>query len=135
VLALSIRFLTIAVGSIEAGLSRVSPRVEEAARLLGLPSHRLLQVIHRPLARRAVAAAGLMVFVDCMKELPTTLLLRPLNGETLATLVYNQASRGSYEDGAIAALLIVLVGLFPIMHLMQSVQADTNGSEKHSLIK
>ena len=60
-------------------------------------------------------SAGLLVFVDCMKELPATLLLRPLNFETLATHVYGEAARGTYEDGSIAALAIVLFGLVPVM--------------------
>ena len=63
------------------------------------------------------AAAALLVFVDCMKELPATLLLRPLNVETLATHVYAAAARGTYEDGAIAALMIILAGLAPVVLL------------------
>jgi len=70
-----------------------------------------------PLLRPALGAAALLVFVDCMKELPATLLLRPLNFETLATHLYADASRGTYEDGAVAALAIVLVGLLPVILL------------------
>jgi iron(III) transport system permease protein len=65
----------------------------------------------------ALGAAAILVFVDCMKELPATLLLRPFGFETLATHIYAEASRGSYEDGAVAALLIVLVGLGPVLLL------------------
>ena len=61
-----------------------------------------------------MAASAVLVFVDCMKELPATLLLRPLGVETLATLLYGEAARGTYENGAIAALLIVSVGLLPV---------------------
>ena len=61
-----------------------------------------------------LGAAALLTFIDCMKELPATLLLRPLNVETLATAVFGEASRGTYEDGAVAALAIVLLGLLPV---------------------
>ncbi len=67
-----------------------------------------------------VAAAALLVFVDCLKELPATLLLRPLNVDTLATAVYGQASRGVFEEGALAALLIVLAGLYPAVILART---------------
>jgi len=62
----------------------------------------------------AIAAAAILIFVDCMKELPATLLLRPLNFETLATHLYGEAARGTYEDASVAALLIVLVGMIPV---------------------
>ena len=68
----------------------------------------------------AMAAAALLVFVDTMKELPATLLLRPLNFETMATWLYAEASRGTYEEGAVAALMIVLVGLLPVMLLART---------------
>jgi iron(III) transport system permease protein len=76
--------------------------------------------IQLPLLRPALASAALLVFVDCLKELPATLLLRPLNVETLATLVYGHATRGAFEDGALAALVIVLVGVFPVVRLTRS---------------
>jgi iron(III) transport system permease protein len=85
--------------------------------MLGAGSAEVTRRLHWPLARPAIAAAALLVFVDCMKELPATLLLRPLNVDTLATIVYGHASRGSFEDGALAALLIVLAGLYPSMLL------------------
>jgi iron(III) transport system permease protein len=69
------------------------------------------------MTRPALATAALLVFVDCMKELPATLLLRPLGFETLATHLYGEAARGTYEDGAVAALLIVAAGLIPVLVL------------------
>jgi iron(III) transport system permease protein len=72
------------------------------------------------LIRPAIAAAALLVFVDCLKELPATLLLRPLNLDTLATIVYGHASRGSFEDGALASLLIALAGLYPAIILARA---------------
>jgi iron(III) transport system permease protein len=79
----------------------------------------LTREIHLPLVRPALLAAALMVFVDAMKELPAPLLLRPLNVDTLATGLYAHASRGSFEDGALAALAIVVVGLVPVVALMR----------------
>lgn len=119
----SVRFLAIAIGGTQSGLARVSPRIDDAARLLGLPQGQIKSRMHWPLARGAIAAAALLVFVDCMKELSATLLLRPLNVETLATIVYNHASVGSYENGAFAALLIVAVGLIPVLLTVRMTDA------------
>lgn len=119
-IAYVIRYLAIAVGSIEAGLSRIPPSIEQASRLLGESSTRTLRLIHLPLLRPALASAALLIFVDTMKELPATLLLRPLNFDTLATLLYAEASRGTYEEGAVAALFIVLVGLIPVILLART---------------
>jgi iron(III) transport system permease protein len=69
--------------------------------------------------------AALLVFVDCMKELPATLLLRPLAFETLATHLYGEAARGTYEDGAIAAILVVLFGLIPVILLARLSRQET----------
>jgi iron(III) transport system permease protein len=112
-----VRFLALATGGAEAGFSRVSPSLDEAARTMGeRPAGRLWR-IHLPLARPALATAALLVFVDCMKELPATLLLRPLGIETLATHLYGEAVRGTYEEAAIAALLIVAAGIVPVIVL------------------
>jgi iron(III) transport system permease protein len=120
VIAYVVRFLAIAISGIDSGLTRVSPRIDDAARMLGAGEPELLRRIHWPLIRPAIAASALLVFVDCLKELPATLLLRPLNLETLATIVYGHASRGSFEDGALAALLIVLAGLYPAIILARA---------------
>lgn len=111
------RFLAIGINGIESGLARISRRVDDAARILGAGGGVLLRQFYWPLARPAIAAAGLLVFVDVLKELPATLLLRPLGVETLATTVYGHASRGVFEEGAPAALLIVLAGLVPALIL------------------
>ncbi len=117
VLAYTIRFLAIPVGSLEAGYGKIGETLDMAARSLGERPPGLVRRIHLPLLRPALGAAALLVFVDCMKELPATLMLRPLNLETLASHVYGEAARGTYEDGALAALLIVLVGLAPVILL------------------
>jgi iron(III) transport system permease protein len=111
------RFLTISAGTIEAGFSRVSPSIDHAAKTLGATLSRALVRVQLPMLKPALATGALLVFVDCMKELPATLLLRPLGFETLATHLYGEAIRGTYEDAAIAALLIVAVGVLPVIVL------------------
>jgi len=120
VLAYTLRFLIISAGGIEAGFARVPASLDQAARALGASPGATLRRVHLPLLRPSMAAAALLVFVDAMKELPATLLLRPLNFETLATWLYADAARGAYEDGAMAALLIVLAGLVPVILLART---------------
>ncbi|AOB31535.1 iron ABC transporter permease [Bordetella sp. H567] len=115
--AYAIRFLAIATGGLEAGLARIPPSLEQAARLLGESPGGTLRRVHLPLLRPAIAGAALLVFVDAMKELPATLLLRPMNFDTLATWLYAEAARGTYEEGAVAALAIVAAGLIPVILL------------------
>jgi iron(III) transport system permease protein len=123
------RFLAISAGGIEAGMSRIPPSLDHAARMLGRTSTGTLRAIHLPLVRPALLTAALLVFVDCMKELPATLLLRPLAFETLSTHLYGEAARGTYEDGAIAAVLIVLFGLIPVIVLARlSRREDERGA-------
>ena len=120
VVACVIRFLVMPVGGIEAGLARIPPTLEQASRLLGEGRLATLRRVHLPLLRPAVATSAMLVFVDAMKELPATLLLRPADFDTLATWLYAEAARGTYEEGAIAALCIVVAGLIPVMLLARS---------------
>lgn len=132
VIAYAIRFLAIPIGGLEAGYAKFSSHLDMAARSLGCSKRAAVRRIHLPLLRPALATAALMVFVDCMKELPATLLLRPLGVETLATHIYGEAARGTYEDGAVAALLIVLVGLAPVILLARLSRSAVAGSLKGS---
>jgi iron(III) transport system permease protein len=125
VIAYVVRFLAIGAGGAEAGFSRVPLSVDDAARTLGETPTRRLWRIHLPLTRPALATSALLVFVDCMKELPATLLLRPIGFETLATHLYGEAVRGTYEDAAVAALLIVVVGLAPVRLLARASEAHS----------
>lgn len=95
------------------------PSLEQASRLLGENGAGTFARVHFPLLRPALVSSALLVFADAMKELPTTLLLRPVNFETLATLLYAEAARGTYEEGAIAALMIVLAGTLPVILLVR----------------
>jgi iron(III) transport system permease protein len=115
--AYTVRFLAISGGTIETGLLRIPRSLDFASRSLGQTSTQTLKRVLLPLSKPAIAAAALLVFVDCVKELPATLMLRPLNFETFATHLYAEAARGTYEDGAIAALSIVLIGLLPVLAL------------------
>ncbi len=122
VLAYTIRFMRIGTGAVAAQFAQIPVEVEHVARTLGARPRALARQIQLPLLRPAVAGAALLVFVDALKELPATLLLRPLNVETLATLVYGANSRGLFEDGALAALLIVLAGLGPVIWLTRATR-------------
>jgi iron(III) transport system permease protein len=117
VLAYTIRFLAMSINGIEAGYAKISTSVDHASRSLGESALGTLRKIHLPMLRPALGAAAILVFVDCMKELPATLMLRPFGIETLATHIYAEAVRGTYEDGAVAAILIVLAGLLPVLML------------------
>jgi iron(III) transport system permease protein len=117
IVAYVIRFLAIAIGFAQAGFARIAIEFDDVARMLGAGPNTLARTIHLPLARPAIWGASLLVFVDCLKELPATLLLRPLNTETLATYIYQFATRGSFEEGALAALIIVAVGIGPVMYI------------------
>ena len=117
------RFLAIAAGGIEAGMTRVPVTFDHAARSLGRSPSGVFRQIHLPLSRASMVAAGLLIFVDCVKELPATLLLRPLNVETLATHLYGEAARGTYEDASIAALMIVLIGMVPVILLSGRIRS------------
>lgn len=120
VYAYSVRFLAMSIGGAESGLSRVTSSLDMASRTLGRTAGRTLFDVHLPIIRPALISAAMLVFVDCMKELPATILLRPFNFDTLATLVYTQASLEAFEDAAPAALMIVLVGLIPVALLAQT---------------
>jgi iron(III) transport system permease protein len=128
VYAYVIRFLAVALGGIEAGLERISPNLDAASRTLGETAATTLWRIHLPLLVPALGAAGLLVFVDSLKELSTTLMLRPFNFETLATHVYAFAALEQIESGALGALTIVLAGLVPLIVLHHAIAGGRAGS-------
>jgi iron(III) transport system permease protein len=117
VLAYFVRFLAIPAGGLDAAYARIRPQVDWSARSMGAGRGRILGRVHLPLLLPALSAAALLVFLDAMKELPATLLLRPFDRETLATALYAEAARGTYEEGAVAALALVVVGL-PVIALL-----------------
>ncbi|MGH1416663.1 MAG: ABC transporter permease [Pelagimonas sp.] len=111
ILSYCVRFFAIAQGAADAAMGRVSPNLALAARSLGRNQGQVLGAVYYPLMRASVASALLLVFVDCVKELPATLLLRPFNYDTLATRVHEQASLEALGDAAPAAILVILTGL------------------------
>ena len=115
------RFLAIALGSAEAGLSKVTYNMDMAARTLGSGPRSTLFSVHAPLIRSSIISGSVLVFVDIMKELPATLILRPFNFETLATFVYQYASDELLNECAPAALTIVLAGLLPVLLLNRAI--------------
>lgn len=124
VFAYSVRFLAVAAGAIESSLDKVTPSMDKAARSLGHDTLSTLWRVHLPLIRPGLLTGALVVFVDCMKELPATLMLRPFNFDTLATHVYQFASDERLEASAMGALMIVLVGLIPVILLSRSIRGD-----------
>jgi len=123
--AYTVRFLAISAGGIEAGLARIPISFDHAARTLGQSKTGTFRFVHLPLSKAAITAAALLVFVDCVKELPATLLLRPLNVETFATHLYGEAARGTYEEASIAALAIVAIGILPVILLSRMGRVAT----------
>ena len=114
ILAYCVRFFAIAQGAADGAMGRVPPSLPMAARSLGRTRSQVLREIYLPLVRTTVGSALLLVFVDCVKELPATLLLRPFNFDTLATRVHEQASLENLSDASPGAIMIVLVGLMAV---------------------
>lgn len=126
VFACTARFMAMGHGSLETGFGKLSPHLDMAARTLGRGPGGTLRAVLLPLMRPALLTAFLLVFVEACKELSATILLRPFDFDTLATFVYAQASRAAFEDGAVAALVIVAIGILPVVLLNRSLlQAET----------
>ena len=115
VLAYVVRFLSLSFGTLEAGYGQIAPGLDMAAHSLGADKNATLRRVHLPLLRAPMVTALLLVFVDVMKELPATLILRPFDFETLATHIYTYASLGQMEDAALPALIILAIGMVPVM--------------------
>jgi iron(III) transport system permease protein len=118
-----VRFSAVALQSVEAGYARVPPSIDETARLLGGGARRIFVELHLPLLKRSALAAALLVFVDVMKELPATLVLRPFGSDTLAVVAYNLARDERLAEAALPSLAIVAVGLIPVMLLSRALRA------------
>ncbi|MEQ9447315.1 MAG: iron ABC transporter permease, partial [Rhodospirillaceae bacterium] len=122
-----VRFLTVSFNAVSGSLSGVSPYMDAAARSLGATPREVVRRVHLPLIAPGVSAAALLVFVDVMRELPATLILRPFNFETLATRVYRLASDERLAEASTAAVAIVLVGLVPVILLYKLGQTERPG--------
>ena len=122
-----IRFLALTLGTVDAALAKIAPGIDGAARTLGAGPGRTLMAVHLPMLRGSLLTAGLLVFVDCMKELPMAMLLRPFNFETLATYVHQLASDELLEEAAPGALAIVLAGIVPVVLLSTAIRRARPG--------
>ena len=120
------RFLTVAYQSFESGFAGISQDIDAAAQTLGATTREMIREIHLPLLKPSIFAACLLVFVDVMRELPATLILRPFNFDTLATQVYRLASDERLAEASSAALLIVLIGILPVVLLQRSTSFRRN---------
>jgi iron(III) transport system permease protein len=127
ILGYVVRFLVLSFGTIEAGLAKVTRNMDDAARALGHRPATVLRRVHFPMLRGSMLTAGLLVFVDCMKELPMTLLLRPFNYETLSTFVYQFAKDELLEECALGALTIVAAGIGPVVLLTRAIRHSRPG--------
>ena len=117
-----VRFVAVALQSVQSGYARIPHSLDESARMLGTTGWALVRQVHFPLLHRSVAAAGLLVFVDVMKELPATLVLRPFNSDTLAVMAYQLARDERLGEAALPALALVLVGLLPVLLLSRTLR-------------
>jgi iron(III) transport system permease protein len=120
VFAYVVRFLAVGYQAVDASLARITPSMDMAARSLGVGPGGVLRRIHLPLLRRGLFTGALLVFVDVMKEMPATLLLRPLGYDTLAVRVWQFTSESLWEAAALPALTIVAAGILPVVVLVRS---------------
>jgi iron(III) transport system permease protein len=130
VYAYLVRFFAVALQAVEAGLSKITPNMDSAARSLGFGPGATLARVHAPLLWRSALTAGLLVCVDVMKELPATFVMRPFNFDTLAVQAYNLASDERLAEASTAALTIVVVGLVPLIVLSRMMLDPQRGAGK-----
>ena len=124
VFACLVRFMTSALQTVDSALHRVTPHMDDASRSLGLTPAQSLRRVHLPLLRRGLLTAGLLVFIDVMKELPATLVMRPFNFDTLATQAYTLATDERLAEASTATLAIVAVGLLPLFVLCRQIARE-----------
>jgi iron(III) transport system permease protein len=127
VIAYLVRFLAISLSTAEAGLAKITPNMDAAARTLGHAPGTVLRRVHAPLMWGSVLTAAMLVFVDVMKELPATMILRPFNFDTLAIRAYQLASDERLADSSNSALAIVLVGIIPVIALSVAIARSRAG--------
>jgi len=119
-----VRFLAVAAGPVESGLHNIPPSLDAAARTLGASVGKVARTIHAPMLRRSLLTAALLVFVDVLKELPATIIVRPFNFDTLAIRVYNLASDERLAQASTGALVIVAIGIVPVIILTRMIARD-----------
>jgi iron(III) transport system permease protein len=125
--AYNVRFLAVSLQTVEAGLGKIKPTLDNAGRSLGLSPLGVLQRLHLPLMKGSLLTAILLVFVDVLKELPATLILRPFNFNTLAVRAYVLASDERLADAGLPSLMIVAAGIIPVILLSRSISKSRAG--------
>jgi iron(III) transport system permease protein len=130
VFAYLVRFLAVSIGTVESGLVKINPNMEHAARVLGLGAVGTLIRVHVPIMRASLITAALLIFVDVVKELPATLLLRPFNFDTLAVQAYNFAADERLAEASIPSLMIVAVGIVPVVLLSRTISSSRPGGAR-----
>ena len=128
VFAYLVRFLALSLNTVDAGLAKIRPSMDEAGKSLGLSGFRLLRRVHIPILRGSLLTAVLLVFVDVLKELPATLILRPFNFNTLAVRTYELANEERLADAAFPALAIVLAGIIPVIILSRAISQSRSAN-------
>jgi iron(III) transport system permease protein len=123
-----VRFLAVALGAVENGLARVTPNVDGAARSLGASPIGAIRRVHAPIIRGSVFTGALLVFVDVMKELPATMIIRPFNFDTLAVRTYQLAGDELLREASGPALVIVIAGILPVTALSRTIARSRPGS-------
>lgn len=132
VFAYVVRFLPVAMNTLDAGLTKIRPSMDDAGRSMGFGSWQILRRIHVPMLRGSLLTASLLVFVDVMKELPATLILRPFNFNTLAIRTYELANQERLTEAASSALMIVLAGIIPVIIISLSISGSRPGHDSRA---
>jgi iron(III) transport system permease protein len=117
-----VRFCAVALQSVQSGYARIPTSLDETARTLGVTGWALMRQVHAPLLKRTTLAALLLVFVDVMKELPATMVLRPFNSDTLAVVAYQLARDERLGEASLPSLALVVVGLIPVVLLSRTLR-------------
>lgn len=130
VFAYIVRFLPVAMNTVDAGLGKIKPSMDDAGRSMGLGAWQILRRIHIPMLKGSLLTAALLVFVDVLKELPATLILRPFNFNTLAIRTYELANQERLTEAAASALMIVVAGIIPVIIISLSISASRPGHDK-----
>lgn len=129
VFAYLVRFLPVALNTLDAGLGKIRPTMDDAGRSMGLRPWQILRRVHVPIMRGSLLTASLLVFVDVLKELPATIILRPFNFNTLAIRTYELANQERLAEAACSALMIVLAGIIPVIILSQTISRSRPGHD------
>lgn len=132
VFAYLVRFLPVSLNTLDAGLGKIKPTMDDVGRSMGLSPMKILRRVHMPIMKGSLLTASLLVFVDVLKELPATLILRPFNFNTLAIRTYELANQERLAEASSSALMIVLAGIIPVIILSRTISKSRPGYESNT---